>query len=797
MAKRKTTVPLNSVAMIGDHLPRQCGIATFTTDLCDALDQAMSGRDQVEVVTMDDVPAGYNYPRRVSFQVRATVQADYLRAADFINVNRFDLAICQHEFGIYGGESGSYVLSLIRLLRMPVLTNLHTILARPTEAQRSIMLELERYSDRLLVMSRKAQQLLEDVYDIPTQRTTIIPHGIPDVPFSDPRFYKHQFDLEERLVVLTFGLLSPGKGIEYMLDAMPAVVEKHPDVIYIVLGVTHPHVLRATGDAYRSALLQRISRLHLGDHVKLVNEFVDLETLSQYLGAADVYVTPYLNEEQITSGTLAYAMGSGTAVVSTPYWHACELLDDGRGCLVPFEDSDALAEQVNRLLDDDGERHAIRRRAYYHTRDMVWQQVAHSYLSLAEEVLDGLADAPKPHIVTRVPSRFVHELPEIDLQHLRTLSDDTGIVQHAAFATAERSHGYRTEDNASALIAASMYHNLRQDDSVIGLIQTYMAFLHHAYNAEAGRFRHRMQYDRQWADETGSEEVHAQALRCLGATVKYAPSDPLRDAAARLLAESLPAVERFASPNAMADALIGLHDYLAVYGGDSTARRLRQHLAARLHECFADADDRAWPWHDNVVGRASATLAHALIMAGQWIPDPQIYDRGVRTLQWLLDLQTAPEGHRSLIGSEGWLSRDGGRSHFDQLPADAMALTAACAEVYRCTEDKYWLEAARRGLQWFLGRNDLQMPMYNFKTGGCYDSLQLHGPNLNQGAEATLSWLRSLMTMYEILGRERVVEPPTSTRPPATDDDADEAPGPQSTVVHAADAPSAPADKAR
>ncbi len=748
---RKKDYHVNSIAVIGNYLPRQCGIGTFTTDLCNALAGSMPD-GQVLALAMDDIEGGYDYPERVKFQLRANVQADYLRAAEFLNVNQFDVAVLQHEYGIFGGKFGRHILHLVGELRMPVLTTLHTVLAEPNKDQRDIISDLAECSERLVVMSRKAHELLRDVYGVPEARVALIPHGIHDVPFVDPSFHKDQFELEDRKVILTFGLLSPGKGIEKMIEAMPGIVEKHPDAVYLVLGATHPHVRREFGDAYRIGLQQRAGRLGMEDHVIFHNFFVDVKLLCEYIGAADIYVTPYVSEAQITSGTLAYALGAGKAVVSTPYWHAAELLAEDRGRLVPFGDTQAMSDAIVDLLSNDVERNAMRKRAYQYCRPMVWSQVAGAYRELAGEVMKQRTNAPKPRIEAGSIPRLLKELPDVKLGHLRNMTDAVGMLQHAKYATPDRAHGYCTDDNARALIAATMYGALREDAGVLPLVHTYMSFMLHAFNRETGCFRNFMSYERKWLEEAGSEDSHGRALWGLGKAVKYSPKGALRNMATRLFNDAMPAMEGFISPRAWAFALVGLHAYLEVYGGDAAARRLRALLAERLHRLFKDHADEEWPWFETAVTYANAKVPHALIMAGQWMPDADIFETGIKTLRWLVEQQTSPEGNLSTIGNLGWLTREGARATFDQQPIEAMALVEACAEAYRSTDDEYWLKSTQRCLEWFMGRNDLSVPLYDFQTGGCSDGLNPNGANANQGAESTLAWLVSLLTLMEILG---------------------------------------------
>ncbi|MFC1735382.1 glycosyltransferase family 4 protein [Candidatus Hydrogenedentota bacterium] len=745
---------LNHIAVIGNYLPRKCGIATFTTDLCDALADELKTRGSVEALVMDDIEQGYPYPSRVKFQLHANKLADYQKAADYINVNQFDVVVLQHEYGIFGGRNGAYILSLIKSLRMPVLTTLHTVLAEPTEEQKAIIIELGKFSDRLIVMSEKAEGFLTDVYGIDEFKALMIPHGIPDVPFVDPSFHKDRFGVEGRKLILTFGLLGPGKGVENMLEAMPAVMEKHPDAVYLVLGATHPHVKKASGDAYRIGLQQMVTQLSIEDHVIFHNNFVSLEVLCQYISAADVYVTPYLTKDQITSGTLAYALGAGKAVVSSPYWYAEELLADGRGRLVAFADPAALSKSVNALLGDDNERNAMRKRAYQYCRPMIWKEVARSYIELGAEITEERIKSPKPMFTEEGKLRTPDELPEINLTHLQVMTDGTGVLQHAKYATPNRDHGYCVDDNARALIAATMHYTLSQDEGVVPLVHTYLAFLDHAFNEEKGRFQNFMAYDRKWLEEKGSEDSHARALWGLAVAVKDAPSQPLRDMATRLFVEAMGTVEVFTSPRAWAFTLVGLHSYLEIYGGDADARRLRCVLAERLFQQFEQNATKKWPWCEDTVTYANAKLCHALILSGQWLPCAEMHETGIESLKWLLKQQTAPEGHLTIIGNSDWFDKHGTRANFDQQPIEAMGLVEACTEAYRSTGEQIWLQEARRCLGWFLGRNDLGMPLHDFKTGGCRDGLEPHGSNANQGAESTLAWLIALLTMYEVMNQQ-------------------------------------------
>jgi len=751
-----------SIAFLSDYLPRRCGIATFTADLCEAV--ALQGRSKYDVFTvaMNDRPEGYPYPDRVRFEVRQQVQADYRLAAEFLNIHPVSAVCMQHEYGIYGGPCGSHVLPLLRRLRRPVVTTLHTVLKDPTDQQHLVLKEIGRLSARMVVMAEMARQILMDVYEVPAEKIALIPHGIPDVPFVDSSFYKDKFSVEAKKVLLTFGLLSPGKGLEYAIEALPAVVARHPEIVYIVLGATHPHVKRESGEEYRNSLFRRVEELGISDNVKFVNRFVELDELCEYLGATDIYVTPYLAEEQITSGTLAYALGTGKATVSTPYWYAKEMLADGRGRLVPFRDAEAMAEQINDLLDNEVERNAMRKRSYTYCRKMVWKRVAQDYLDLFAEASQAWVEGR--HVVSAAKEATPEkrqELPEVDLRHLRILTDGTGILQHCVYTIPNRDHGYCTDDNARALIATATHWQQSHDETVLPLIQTYLAFLSHAMDNKSRRFRNFMNYDRTWSEACGSEDSHARALWALGVGVAMCPHESQIALATMLFRQGLPTVETFASPRAWAFAIVGIHAYLRRFGGDSEVRRARSLLTEKLAERFAACMDHDWPWCEDVVAYANAKLPHAMLMSGKWMQRDDWIDIGKRSLGWLLEIQSNDDGMLSIIGTDGWYLRGGQRARFDQQPVEAHGLVEACIEAYHVTREDRWITEAYRAFHWFLGDNDLRTAVFDFTTGGCRDGLHPDRVNENQGAESTLAWLMSLLLMHELEMEQNLSELPT------------------------------------
>lgn len=739
---------MSDIVLVGNYLPRRCGIATFTTDLLTSLaDKAP--KTKCWAVALNDRPEGYGYPDQVRFEISKNKIKEYHLAADFLNINPIDVVCLQHEYGIFGGDNGSHVIEMLSDLRMPVVTTLHTVLHDPKPPQKKIILKLAELSDRLVVMSRLAEEFLHEVYEVPESKTVVIPHGIPDLPFTDPSFYKDKLGVEGRKVILTFGLLSPGKGIEYMIDALPGIISKHPEAVFIVLGATHPDIKKKSGEEYRISLQQRARKLGVEKHLMLYNRFVELPELSEFLGGSDIYVTPYLNEAQIVSGTLAYALGAGKAVVSTPYWYAREMLDEGRGRLVPFRDSKSLTAEITDLFDNEAERNAMRKRAYTHCRKMVWEEVARGYLDVFNKVKKERQK--KPLLMPTVKTRYIspQELPEINLKHLRLLTDDTGMFQHARYIVPNRSHGYCTDDNARALITVVMAQDmLPENGSLNELTNRYLSFLDHAFNEKNGRFRNFMTFDRKWTEEYGSEDSHARAVWGLGVAVAMLKSEGQVMLALNLFKRALAALDGFKAPRAWAFSLVGIHAYLVYFSGDSEARRIRELLALKLFDLYQKNASPDWPWVENTATYCNGRIPQALLLSGQWLQRGDLVEAGLRSLEWLIKIQTDPAGHFTPIGNDGWYVRNGKHARFDQQPVEVHATIDACTEAYNVTGDKKWIEKARLCFDWFLGKNDLNAPLYDYTTGGCRDGLGAEGANLNQGAESTLAWLLSLLKMY-------------------------------------------------
>ncbi|MCC7336492.1 MAG: glycosyltransferase family 4 protein [Pirellulaceae bacterium] len=740
-----TRPQLKKIAFVGDYLPRKCGIATFTHDLRASIAQA-SGAECI-VVPMDDIAGGYDYENEVQFQVNEQDIEDYRAAADFLNFSNVDIVCLQHEFGIFGGPCGSHILALLQDLRMPIVTTLHTVLSEPSQTQRAVMTQLIRLSTRLVVMTERCRRTLINTYSVDSAQVDLIAHGIPNAPDTDQKVLKEQFNVENKAVALTFGLLSPGKGIEHVLQAIPEVVARFPDFIYLVLGATHPNLVREQGERYRISLERMAKELGITKHVSFYNRFVELEELTEFIGAADLYITPYLNVQQAVSGTLAYAFGCGQAVISTPYWHAEELLADGRGVLVPFADSAAIAREIIGLIGDDERRLAMRAKAYALGRSMRWGHVSELYLHSFRRAREQLSSQLKPLAVRTLDEQPL-ALPKLQLDHLRRLSDSTGVVQHAIYTIPDHAHGYCTDDNARALILTVLLEEQGKESAELhSLASRYAAFLNFAFDRDTCRFRNFMCFDRRWLEENGSDDAQGRALWALGTCIGRSRRAGLSAWARELFHRAMPACEETTSPRTWALGIMGIHEYLQRFSGDRAAATMSQRLADRLIAMYDSVATDDWPWFENIATYNNAKLSQSLITHGRWSDDQRAVEIGLKSLRWLCEKQLSPQGRFRPIGSNGF-SREGGvAAVFDQQAIETYAMISSSIEAFAVSKDMFWNEQAHLAFDWFLGRNDLGQPIYDAATGGCNDGLMENRVNENQGAESTLAFLLSLVEM--------------------------------------------------
>ncbi|WP_018183864.1 glycosyltransferase family 4 protein [Kaistia granuli] len=737
------------VAFIGNSLPRRCGIATFTTDLRQAI--ADSGAAETEVVAMTDHGHRYDYPPAVTFEIDDGTLEDYVAAADYLNRGDFDVVSLQHEFGIFGGEAGSHVIALLARLDMPVVTTLHTVLAEPSEAQRRVLDRIIDLSARIVVMAEKGRELLRTIYRVPAEKIEVIPHGIPDFDFVDPEPVKEKLGFAGRTVILTFGLLSPNKGIEVMIDAMPEILESRPDAVYVVLGASHPNLVRDHGESYRDSLKTRARDLGIEDRIVFRDQFVDRDTLLDYIAMCDLYVTPYLHEAQMTSGTLAYSFGLGKAVVSTPYWHASELLADGRGVLVPFGDAAATGHAIAGLLTDDVRRETMRKRAYSSSRTMIWEKTAEHYLAVFET-------SRRPSDRLKLIAPFGQETrsvahaapPAMQLGHFFAMCDDTGLFQHAVHSVPDRHHGYCVDDNARALLVACTLNRTGEQRLPEEMTSRFAAFIQHAWNPDNRRFRNFMSFDRRWLEDEGSEDSHGRTLWALGEAAASDSSPSRRRWAASLFIAALPTVLRFSSPRAWAFTLLGLAPYCAAFPEDPVARRHRDLLAERLMSIFAKTETPDWVWFENGLAYDNARLPEALILSGMASGTASQIEAGRRALRWLTEVQTSPTGCFRPVGSESFGDIRKPPLAYDQQPLEATATISACVAAWRADGARSWIGEAKRAFAWFLGDNDLKISLVDPETGSCRDGLHPDRANENRGGESVVSYLLSLAEMRQL-----------------------------------------------
>jgi glycosyltransferase involved in cell wall biosynthesis len=742
--------PPHRFAFIGNSLPRRCGIATFTMDLQQAVADS-SGHPETAIVAMTEEGRHYDYPQVVRRQIEEQKVDDYARAAGFLNAGQFEVACLQHEFGIFGGEAGGHIMTLLSRLKMPIVTTLHTVLAAPSPVQRQVLDANVGVSTSVVVMAEKSRELLENEYGVAAGKIAVIPHGIPDCAFVDPAAAKARHDFAGKPVILTFGLLSPNKGIEVMIEAMPAILKHRADAVYVVLGATHPNLVRHEGEAYRKSLQARVRALGIEDHVVFLDRFVDRATLIDFISMCDVYVTPYLKEAQMTSGTLAYSFGLGKAVVSTPYWHAKELLADGRGVLVPFGRADAISDEIAALLTDDSRRDAMREGAYAYSRAMTWPRVGDRYVATFEHAVKTYRVAANTrHTASLTPRETPRTTPNIQLTHFMSMCDDTGLFQHAVHSVPDRSHGYCTDDNARALLLACAINAPGEQRLSETLTSRFAAFVQHAWNKDTGRFRNFMSFDRHWLEEIGSEDSHGRALWALGECARNDGNPARRRWAAELFAEAVRSVDTFRSPRAWAFALLGLNALASADVGDSSHLELQHRLADRLMSLLSAVETKEWVWFEEELAYDNARIPQALIVTGVSTGTPAYVATGARALRWLMSVQTSETGVFRPVGSESFGEKRRPPRAFDQQPLEAAATISACIAAWHADGAAEWKVDARRAFAWFLGDNDLSSPLIDAETGSCCDGLHPGRVNENRGGESVVSYLLGLAEIRQL-----------------------------------------------
>lgn len=751
------------VSFISSYIPRQCGIATFTNDLAVSFKKlsafigdhintkAVSNTALFTNITaLNDNQEGYKYPPEVKFEIKDKSINDFKEAAYFLNLSNKDIINIQHEFGLYGGEAGSHILYLLENIKKPVVTTLHTVLESPNEDQLKVVQEINRYSSYIVVQSERAVNMINKIYSVPREKIVLIPHGAHDVPFLDTTYYKDKFQLTEKKVLLTFGLLGPGKGLEDVINALAQVVQTNPDTAYIILGATHPHVRKQYGESYRNSLENLVHKHKLENNVLFINRFVDTEELLEFLLMSDIYISPYHNMQQIVSGTLTYALASGKAIISTPYWYAEEILKDEKGILYQPQDVDTLAASIKELLNDENKRNKMRRNSYEAGRKMIWQEVAKSYLEIfqkaaAEYKITSSSMLPVPKY------RSLPSLPEVNLSHLQNITDTTGILQHSVYSIPNRNEGYCIDDNCRALHVAIMNKYLFHEPVVDSLISTYLSFIYYAYNKESGLFRNFMSYDRKWLEETGSEDSNARTLFVLGYMIKNTDNHSHLAICKTLFDSTVMNMSTFTSLRSISHIIMGCIFYLQRFSGAREVKRICKKLLEKLNDAYVENSSEDWRWFEPYLTYDNARLPQALLMGGIYFKNSNYLYSGIEALNWMYDnIFDKENNYVSPVGNDGWYFKGKEKAKYDQQPIEIPAIIDACYQAYLITEDMEWINRISLTFSWFLGNNDRQEPLYDFTTGGCFDGLTSAITNQNQGAESTVCWLISLHRMYRI-----------------------------------------------
>lgn len=743
---------VDHIALIGNFLPRKCGLATFTTD-CFAALRARFPDMRVDVYAMDDRPGGYAYPPEVTASIPQQDRDAYLDTARAIDASGAQAIWVQHEYGIYGGAAGEHLIALLDRTTLPVIATLHTVLERPSADERRVMEALLRRAARVIVMAQKGRDILHRVHGVDMRKVAVVPHGVPDRALVDPDAMKERFGWEGRQVILTFGLLAPSKGIETLIEAMPAIVARHPDALYVILGATHPNLVAHEGEAYRDRLHALAATLGVERNIAFVNAFVEQEELLDHIQAADIYATPYPNPAQITSGTLSYAVAMGKPVVSTPYVHATEILADDHGVLVDFGDSAAFARAIVELLDDAEERVTLAQRAYARGRTMIWPRIAEAVADL----IDAVRDSRPPRIGAAPMAPAAILTP--DFRAVERMSDATGMLQHSIYAVPDRRHGYCIDDNARALILMHRIDPIDESERD-RWTSVYAAFVQYAWNPDKRRFRNFMRFDRQWCEEAGSEDSNGRTLWALGVTASEARDRKYRDWARMLFDDTASISLEFGSPRACAFAMLGAAAMLEAHPGHALSTQILQRFGGELMDLLDEARRPEWEWFEIVLAYDNARLPEALIRAGHALNRSDLLACGLSTLDWIVGRQTSPEGRFRAVGTESFGRAYAEPMQFDQQPLEAQATIDACAAAFAATGDAHWAQEAHRAYRWYLGQNDLDLPLASVGDGGCFDGLNPHGLNRNQGAESILALQLANCAISALSQRAQIVADP-------------------------------------
>ncbi len=742
------------IAYLSSYTPRECGIATFNYNLIRAINAGNAdGSLNGFVVAMNDSDDldEYDYPGEVKFKIRQEYQNDYIKAADHINNSDVDACVIEHEFGIYGGESGVYLLPLISRLNKPLITILHTVLKEPSFMQQIIIREIANQSSKIVVMSKRAVDFLMNIYNIPTEKIQLIEHGVPDLEPADKNPVKSLPSFKNKRVLFTFGLISRNKGLETVIKALPAIVANHPEVMYVVLGNTHPGVRKNSGEEYRDSLKRLAKSLNVEEHLTFINQFVSEVELHNYLTACDIYVTPYLNEAQITSGTLSYAVGAGAAVLSTPYWHAQELLENKRGKLFDFKDFESLASSVNDLLDHPEKLRELKKNAFTYGLNLRWPAIGREYTALLE------SSVAQPVSIKNKSRHIIDSeiIPEFNLTHVKRLTDDTGIVQHAKYGIPNLKEGYCLDDNSRALIMALMAYEQNKSKEALDLLPIYLSYIQYM-QLDDGNFRNFLSFRREYLDEVGSEDSFGRTIWALGYLINSAPNNSYREFAEELFQRSIPHFKSLHHLRGLANTVIGLSHYLHAHPHNEGLIEELKELTKPLIDAYVNHRGEYWQWFEDKLSYDNAILPLALLHSAEVTGDDQVLEIAYESIKFL-DSLTLCKGYLSPVGSDGWYYRNGSMAIFDQQAIESMAMVLMYFKAYDVSGDKQFLSKMYLCYQWFLGENTLRLPLYDHETKGCCDGLKPDGLNRNQGAESTLAYFISHLLVLKGLELESVL----------------------------------------
>ncbi|WP_231459553.1 glycosyltransferase [Pedobacter sp. Leaf132] len=734
------------IAYISTYPPRECGLATFNQNLVNALAlNTAYEADKSFIVAMnesDDLNE-HQYPQEVRFVIRQQNQHDYLEAANFINNSEVDACIIEHEFGIFGGESGVFLLSLINNLKKPFITVLHTVLKEPNFMQQTIIKEIAAKAAKIVVMSKKAVLFLTSIYQIPSTHIQLIEHGVPDLePSVDNELL--QTDLfKGRKVLFTFGLISRNKGLETVVKALPSIVKKRPEVLYVILGNTHPGVVKHNGEEYRDSLKYLAKKLGVENNIAFVNKFVSESELHQYLTACYLYITPYLNEAQITSGTLSYAVGAGAAVISTPYWHAQELLADDRGKIFDFKNDEQLATIVNDLLENEQNHIKLKENAYRYGLKLRWPEIGNTYINTLNEAISSVSK-PKREIP---PIIDVERMPALNLSHIELLTDDTGIIQHAKFGIPNLKEGYCIDDNARALILVLLAYEQDKNKKALKLMPVYLSFIQYM-QLEDGNFRNFLSFNRNYLDEVGSEDSFGRTVWSLGYLICAAPNNSYREFGRELFSNSVRHFKDLKYIRSIANTIIGVSYYLKAHDGDELLIEEINRLSAVLVDAYRKNKEDKWHWFEDILTYDNAILPLALLSHYEVTGNLESLEIAMESIEFLNSF-SFENGYLNPVGNAGWMKKHGKNPVYDQQALETMAMVLLYHKAFEITRDNKYLNLMHISYEWFLGRNSLHIPLYDFETHGCADGLQFNSVNRNQGAESTLAYFISHLTVLK------------------------------------------------